>query len=98
MANKKNFSQTAQDANPVYKTLTPPQTIEEAEQAQAAGKRINMLFTAENYDFIKLVATTKHITMTDLVNIIVAEKREAYGDKVAKAMEALKDLEALKDI
>ena len=69
------------------KKVQPPTSEEEKAQRKAEGRtmgrtgckkdRINLAFTVENYEFIKRFARCKGLNMTDFVNLIIEESREA---------------------
>lgn len=69
------------------KKVQPPTSEEEKEQRKATGRtmgrkgcykdRINMAFTVDNYEFVKRFSRCKGMNMTDFVNYIIDEYREA---------------------
>lgn len=63
-------------------------------QGQKGAKldRINMAFTAENMDYIRTMSKLKGQTMTQFVNVLVAQEREKNGtafDAAKKILESL---------
>lgn len=96
MANKKDFSAfgekvtatIAQSTNTKRQrpTATPEEAAERQKNFKTQGKkgckliRINMGFTQENHDFIKVMAKASGKTMTVLVNDIIAEYKDTHSD------------------
>lgn len=66
-------------------TATPEEAAERQKNFKTQGKkgckliRINMGFTQENHDFIKVMAKASSRTMTKLVNDIIAEYKDTHS-------------------
>ena len=70
---------------------------EEREEYMASGEtsgrkglhlsRINMAFSSENYQFIRIMARVRGETLTDFVNDMVTKYREEHGELYRKAIE-----------
>lgn len=102
----KSFKPAAEAAQPVYSTIIgAAQEVQEATPAQKAladlktqGQkgaklcRINMAFTADNMDYIRTMSKLKGQTMTQFVNILVAEEREKNGAAFDAAKAILESL------
>ena len=90
----KGFKEVAARSKPVYGTLmgsaqpaeqTPD--IQEVHSTQgrkgAKQQRINMAFSSENLDYMRVMAGLKGVSITKLVNDLIAQDREknsaAYG-------------------
>ena len=54
--------------------------------------RINMAFTPENYDYIRVMRSMRGENMTDFVNYVIAEHRREHGEKYEQAKEIMKDM------
>lgn len=81
--------QEVQEATPAQKALADLKT-----QGQKGAKldRINMAFTADNMDYIRTMSKLKGQTMTQFVNILVAEEREKNGAAFEAAKAILESL------
>lgn len=81
--------QEVQEATPAQKALADLKT-----QGQKGAKldRINMAFTADNMDYIRTMSKLKGQTMTQFVNILVAEEREKNGAAFDAAKAILESL------
>lgn len=81
--------QEVQEATPAQKALAALKT-----QGQKGAKldRINMAFTADNMDYIRTMSKLKGQTMTQFVNILVAEEREKNGAAFDAAKAILESL------
>lgn len=98
----KSFKPAAEAAQPVYSTIigaaeaTPAQKAlaDLKTQGQKGAKldRINMAFTADNMDYIRTMSKLKGQTMTQFVNILVAEEREKNGAAFDAAKAILESL------
>lgn len=78
-----------QEVTPAQKVFADLRT-----QGQKGAKldRINMAFTADNMDYIRTMSKLKGQTMTQFVNVLVAEEREKNGaayDAAKKLLESL---------
>jgi uncharacterized protein (DUF1778 family) len=79
-------------------TASPKEAAERAEQLRTQGRkgckatRINMAFTPENHEFIKIMAKASGKTMTEFTNLVIAayhrehpeilEEAQAFLDKI----------------
>lgn len=81
--------QEVQEETPAQKALADLKT-----QGQKGAKldRINMAFTADNMDYIRTMSKLKGQTMTQFVNILVAEEREKNGAAFDAAKAILESL------
>lgn len=63
-------------------------------QGQKGAKldRINMAFTSDNMDYIRTMSKLKGQTMTQFVNVIIAEEREKNGAAFDAAKAILESL------
>lgn len=55
--------------------------------------RINMAFTPDNIEYLRIMSRACGLSMTELVNKIVADHAAAHADTVGKAKELLKSLD-----
>lgn len=81
----------------LYHKYTPQGSADEAEQLQRAedmqtqGRkgcklpRINMAFSAENHEYLKVMAGITGLSLTQLCNQIVEEHRKAHGEQYEAA-------------
>lgn len=91
---KKNFSQQAQQAAPVYdaliNTTEAPDAQEELRTQGRAGMklpRINLAFSPTNYEFVKIMAALHGQNLTQYINDIISAERERSSDAFNKAKE-----------
>ena len=67
-------------------TASPQEAAERAAQLKTQGRkgckaiRINMAFTPENHEFIKVMATISGKTMTEFANFIVERYRNEHPE------------------
>ena len=67
-------------------TASPQEAEERAAQLKTQGRkgckaiRINMAFTPENHEFIKVMATISGKTMTEFANLIVERYRNEHPE------------------
>ena len=67
-------------------TASPQEAAERAAQLKTQGRkgckaiRINMAFTPENHEFIKVMATISGKTMTEFANLVVERYRNEHPD------------------
>ena len=67
-------------------TASPQEAAERAAQLKTQGRkgckaiRINMAFTPENHEFIKVMATISGKTMTEFANLIVERYRNEHPE------------------
>ena len=67
-------------------TASPQEAAERAAQLETQGRkgckaiRINMAFTPENHEFIKVMATISGKTMTEFANLIVERYRNEHPE------------------
>lgn len=67
-------------------TSSPQEAAERAAQLKTQGRkgckaiRINMAFTPENHEFIKVMATISGKTMTEFANLIVERYRNEHPE------------------
>ena len=54
--------------------------------------RINMAFTPENYDFIRVMAAIRGESMTNFVNYVIEESRRTNGAKYEQAKAITDDM------
>ena len=75
------------------KTYTEEETHAAVEALQTAGRkgmklpRINLAFTKSNYDYICCMARVRGENLTEFVNHILNEHREAHEDVYQRAIE-----------
>lgn len=71
--------------------VTPKEAAERASALKTQGRkgckavRINMAFTPENHEFVKLIARAKGLTMTEFTNNIIQQYREDNPELMEKA-------------
>lgn len=75
---------------------------QEEQQAQGAlntqgrkgmkAARINMAFTPENYDFIRVMSGIRGESMTNFVNYVIEESRRTNGTKYEQAKAITEDM------
>lgn len=77
-------------------TASPQEAAERASNLKTQGRkgckatRINMAFTPENHEFIKIMASITGQTMTEFTNLVIERYREEHPDIYAQA-KAIKD-------
>jgi len=77
-------------------TASPQEAAERAAQLRTQGRkgckavRINMAFTPDNHEFIKIMASITGHTMTEFTNIVVERYRNEHPELYAQA-KAIKD-------
>lgn len=75
------------------KTYTAEETLEALNNLQTAGRkgvklpRINLAFTPDNYEFIKIMAQVRGQNLTEFVNDVLKEARESHADTYQKAID-----------
>lgn len=93
----KNFKNKAV-AESVVETFMPQQEQQAQDALNTQGRkglkaaRINMAFTPENYDYIRVMSGMRGNSMTDFVNYVIAEHRREHGEKYEQAKEIMKDM------
>lgn len=79
-------------------TANPEEVAERQSQARTQGRlgckmpRINMAFTPENHQFIKVMAKVTGNTMTDFANIVIQRYREEHPEVYEKAKDIINSL------
>ena len=79
-------------------TASPQEAAERAAQLKTQGRkgckaiRINMAFTPENHEFIKVMATTSGKTMTEFANLIVERYRNEHPEIYEQAKSIIDQL------
>lgn len=77
-------------------TASPQEAAERAAQMRTQGRkgckavRINMAFTPDNHEFIKIMASITGHTMTEFTNIVVERYRNEHPELYEQA-KAIKD-------
>lgn len=72
-------------------TASPQEAAERREALQTQGRkgckaiRINMAFTPDNHEFIKVMAKASGKTMTEFTNLVVAAYRREHPEIMAQA-------------
>ena len=90
--------QETQQTHKERKTYTEQEAQEFKKTLHTGGRkgvklpRINMAFTADNYDFLQTMARVRGQTMTQFVNDIVSNQRELHAETYAKAIDFLNSL------
>lgn len=80
-------------------TVTPQEAKERASKLKTQGRkgckavRINMAFTPENYDYIRVMARMTGKTMTSFANLAIEKYREQNQELYAQAREIIAGLE-----
>lgn len=54
--------------------------------------RINMAFTPDNYDYIRVMGGMRGESMTNFVNYVIEEHRRLHGEKYAQAKAIMNDM------
>lgn len=97
---------TAQDEQEIYERK-PRRTYSDAEKKDAMdalntqgrkglkAMRINMAFSPELHDYIRIMAGVRGQTITEFVNEILAQSLEQNRDTYERAKELIKDLRSL---
>ena len=79
-------------------TVSPQEAAERASQLKTQGRkgckavRINMAFTPENHDYIKVMAKVTGKTMTELTNIVIEKYRTEHPELYNKAKAFIDEL------
>ena len=79
-------------------TASPQEAAERAAQLKTQGRkgckaiRINMAFTPENHEFIKVMATISGKTMTEFANLIVERYRNEHPEIYEQAKSSIDQL------
>ena len=63
------------------------ETLKTAGHKGVSLPRINLAFTPANYDYVKTMAKISGLTMTEFINKIMDEHREAHGELYKQAVE-----------
>lgn len=77
---------------------TPTEKAERAAKLKTQGRkgcqaiRINMAFTPENHEYIKVMAKITGRTMTEFANLAIQKYREEHPDLYTKAKEIIDQL------
>ncbi len=67
-------------------TITPQEAAERAAEMRTQGRagakmpRINMAFTPENHQFIKIMSTIRGESMTQFANLVIDRYREEHPE------------------
>lgn len=98
---------TADNSVPVEQTRKERRTYDAAEAQEALEnrttqgrkglrlRRINMAFSDQIYDYVKIMSTARGQTLTDFVNDILEQSLEKNRDVYERALEFLNDLKRL---
>ena len=76
-------------------TASPQEQQERADNLQTQGRkgckaiRINMAFTPDNHEFIKVMAKASGHTMTEFANLVIAAYRREHPEIMEKANDFL---------
>jgi len=76
-------------------TASPEEAAARAAELQTQGRkgcyasRINMAFTTDNYQFIKVMARASGKTMTEFCNLVISAYRREHPEILAQAQEFL---------
>lgn len=79
-------------------TATPEEARARADEMKTQGRkgcravRINMAFTPENHEFIKIMAGITGQTMTEFANTVIERYRQEHPEQYEKAKEIKKSL------
>lgn len=79
-------------------TASPQEATERAAELRTQGRkgckaiRINMAFTPDNHEFIKVMAKITGKTMTEFTNYVVEQYRTEHPELFAKAKEIIDQL------
>ena len=79
-------------------TASPQEAQERAAQLKTQGRkgckaiRINMAFTPENHEFIKIMAKISGKTMTEFANLVVERYRTEHPDLYEQAKAIIEQL------
>lgn len=77
---------------------TPEEAQARASNLKTQGRkgckavRINMAFTPENHDFIKVMARLKGVTMTEFANYAITQYREEHNELYEQAKAFIEQL------
>lgn len=81
-----------------HKTASPEEAAQRRAERRTQGKkgckaiRINMAFSAQNHEFIKIMAIATGMTMTDFVNFALNRYMEEHGEQYRIAKELRENL------
>lgn len=81
------------------KAATPEEKAEREAEGRTQGRkgckapRINIAFTSENWDFLRVMAKLKGQNMTQFCNEIITQYREAHGETYQKLKKLAEELE-----
>lgn len=102
MAKSKDFSRTFEEAAKAaalagreHEEASEEEKARRAKNGNTQGKkgckvmRINMGFTSDNYEFIKIMSKVSGRTMTELVNALIENYRRQHPDMMDEAKAAL---------
>lgn len=79
-------------------TASPQEQQERADNLQTQGRkgckaiRINMAFTPDNHEFIKVMAKASGHSMTEFTNLVIAAYRREHPEIMAKANDFLETI------
>ncbi len=79
-------------------TASPQEAAERAAELRTQGRkgckaiRINMAFTPENHEFIKVLAKISGKTLTEFTNFVIEKYREEHPELFDKAKEIIDQL------
>lgn len=91
--------ETAISARGQQGTASPEEQSERAAEMRTQGRkgckavRINMAFTPDNHEFIKVMAKVTGKSMAEYLNLIVQRYREEHPEKFEQAKGFINDLE-----
>lgn len=97
MAGKKDFSKITQAIDQAtgkkgqQTTASPEEAAERAAGLRTQGRkgckatRINMAFTPDNYEFIKVMGKASGRSMTEFANLVIAAYRREHPEILAQA-------------
>lgn len=76
-------------------TVTPEEASARASELRTQGRkgckatRINMAFTPENHEYIKIMARISGQTMTEYANFVIAKYREEHPEIYKEALKII---------
>lgn len=78
--------------------VSPEEAAKRASELKTQGRkgckavRINMAFTPENYEFVRVIARVKGMTMTAFTNQILEQYREEHSELMEQAQKFIDSL------
>lgn len=90
----KNFKDATKGITSAIDSMLPQEYEARNTQGKKGMKsnRMNMAFSAENYEFMRRMAGLHQMTITKYVNHLIEEERLRKADIIQKAEELTKDL------